>query len=346
MMGSPSFSRRAVLAALGAVAPLVVLPVSASVSVPYRARRTLMGTVVDITVADGAQAGVAQKVDAAFDAMQRLEAMMSRFDSASPLSRMNQAAGAQAMAVPREMLDVLQQGQALSRKTRGAFEPLLGRLTAQADRDVGSMDNAQIQRLLPHARSSALQIDKRAGRARLTDPLARIDLGGVAKLPILQAGLDTLTQAGLQGCMINGGGDVLASRRADGQPWRIGVRDGVQPDRLLAVVPLKEGIVASSGDYERYITIGGARYHHIIDPKTGRPTAGIHGVTLVAETVDQVNGLGTAAMVAGPAGASRSLQAWGAPEFIVMHADRQVEIGGALAGKLLPPPGQTAIRRA
>ena len=244
------------------------------------------------------------------------------------------------------LMDVLQQGQALSRKTRGAFEPLLGRLTAQADRDVGPMDNAQIQRLLPHARSSALQIDKRAGRARLTDPLARIDLGGVAKLPILQAGLDTLTQAGLQGCMINGGGDVLASRRADGQPWRIGVRDGVQPDRLLAVVPLKEGIVASSGDYERYITIGGARYHHIIDPKTGRPTAGIHGVTLVAETVDQVNGLGTAAMVAGPAGASRSLQVWGAPEFIVMHADRQVEIGGALASKLLPPPGQKAIRRA
>ncbi|WP_323031335.1 hypothetical protein [Brachymonas denitrificans] len=77
-----------------------------------------------------------------------------------------------------------------------------------------------------------------------------------------------------------------------------------------------------------------------------RNTAGIHGVTLVAETVGQVNDLGTAAMVAGPAGASRSLQAWGAPEFIVMHADRQVEIGGALASKLLPPPGQTAIRRA
>lgn len=346
MMGCPTFSRRAALAALGAVAPLVVLPVSASVATPYRARRNLMGTVIDITVADGGQPGVAQKVQAAFDAMQRLEAMMSRFDPASPLSRLNQAAGGQSLAVPREMLEVMQHGQALSRKTGGAFEPLLGRLTAQADRDVGPLDNAQIQRLLPHAHSSALHLDKRAGRARLTDALARIDLGGVAKLPILQAGLDTLTRAGLRGSMINGGGDVLASRRADGQPWRIGVRDGLQPDRLLAVVPLHEGIVASSGDYERYLMVGDTRYHHIIDPKTGRPTAGIHGVTLVAETADQVNGLGTAAMVAGPTRASRSLQGWGAPDFIVMHSDRQVEIGSGLSRRLLPPPGQQAIRRA
>ena len=346
MMGSPVFSRRAALAALGAVAPLVVLPVSAGVTAPYRARRTLMGTAVDITVADGSQAGVAQKVDAAFEAMQRLEGLMSRFDGSSALSRLNQSAGGPGIAIPREMLEVLQQGQALSRKTGGAFEPLLGQLTAQADRDAGPLDNAQIRRLLPHARSSALHLDKHASRARLSDPLARIDLGGVAKLPILQAGLDALTQSGLRGCMVNGGGDVLASRRADGQPWRIGVRDGLQPDRLLAVVPLREGIVASSGDYERYVTIGGTRYHHIIDPKTGRPTAGIHGVTLVAETVDQVNGLGTAAMVAGPARASRSLQGWGVPEFIVMHADRTVEIGDALTGKLQPPPGQQAIRRA
>lgn len=345
MMSSPTLSRRAALAMLGSIAPLVVLPVSASTSTPYRVRRNLMGTVIDVTVADGSQSWVAQKVDAALTTMQRLAAMMSRFEVTSALSRLNQAAGGHALAVPQEMLQVLQQGQALSRKTQGAFEPLLGRLTAQVDREVGPMDNQQIRQLLPHAHSSALQLDMRAGRARLRDPLARIDLGGVAKLPILQAGLQSLTQAGLHGCMINGGGDVLASRRADGQPWRVGVRDGMQPDHLLAIVPLHEGIVASSGDYERFTTIGGARYHHIIDPKTGRPTAGIHGVTLVADTVAQVNGLGTAAMVAGPSRASASLQRWGAPDFIVMHADRQVEIGSALAHRLLPPPGQTAIRR-
>lgn len=345
MMGYPAFSRRAVLTALGAVAPLVVLPVAA-MAAPYRVRRNIMGTVVDITVADGSQPGVAAKVEAAFNTMQRLEAMMSRFETTSQLSRLNQAAGKQAVVVPAEMMQVLQKGQSLSRKTGGDFAPLLGRLTAQIDPGAGPLDNRQIQRLLPHTHSEALQLDARTGRAHLVDPLAQIDLGGVAKLPILQAGLEVLTQSGLRGSMINGGGDVLASARADGQAWRIGVRDASQPDKVLAVVPLRSGIVASSGDYERFITVGGSRFHHIMDPRTGRPTAGIHGVTLVADTADQVNGLGTAAMVAGPAHASSRLQQWGASEFIVMHSNRQVEISSALSRKLLPPPGQAAIRRA
>ena len=339
---SAVMARRSILAA-AVLAPLVSLPVRAHAPA-FKARRTLLGTVVDITVADARQPGVAAQVDAAFAHMQRLEGLMSRFDAGSQLSQINRAAGASAVAVAPELMQVLVQAQALSRRTQGAFEPVLGAFTVQADPGARPLDASARQRLLPHARSSALRLDVAAGRAQLTDALARLDLGGVAKLPILQAGLRQLQQAGLQGCMVNGGGDVLVSARTDGLPWRIGVRDACHPDRLLAVVPLRAGVVASSGDYERFNVVQGQRLHHIMDPATGRPTQGVRGVTLVADAVEQVNGLGTAAMVAGPVQAMRRLQAWGATQALVMLADGQVQASAAMRAVWQPAPGHQGIR--
>ena len=122
------------------------------------------------------------------------------------------------------------------------------------------------------------------------------------------------------------------------------MRDACQPERLLTVLPLDQGVVASSGDYERFVTRAGQRVHHIIDPASGRPTAGLAGVTLVAEQLDAVNALGPAAMVAGPAQALARLAAWGAPQALLMHADGRTEASAVLRGRLQPVPGQSAIR--
>ena len=90
--------------------------------------------------------------------------------------------------------------------------------------------------------------------------------------------------------------------------------------------------------------MGGQRLHHIIDPRSGQPTAGLHGITMVAERPEQVNALGPAAMVAGPALAMSRLQAWGADRSLLIRADGHTEVSAALRASLLPPPGQLAIR--
>ena len=92
------------------------------------------------------------------------------------------------------------------------------------------------------------------------------------------------------------------------------------------------------------MTRAGQRVHHIIDPASGRPTAGLAGVTLVAEQLDAVNALGPAAMVAGPAQALARLAAWGAPQALLMHAEGRTEASAVLRGRLQPVPGQSAIR--
>ena len=329
----------------GSVGALVPLRRVAAAE-PLRVRRALMGTWIDAVLAEGDRAATRRAVDDAFAQMHRLATMMSRFDPASRLGVLNRAAGRSAVPVPPEMMSVLHDAAALARRTGGAVDVTVGALTPGPDDPVPHAvpDDRQVREALRHVDARLLQLDAVAGRAWLADPDTRVDLGALAKLPILAAGLDVLRARAPGGAMINGGGDVLVTERDDGRPWRIGVRDAALPDRLLAVLPMRAGVVVSSGDYERFVMHGGRRYHHIIDPATGRPAAGLHGVTLVAQHVDQVNGLGTAAMVVGPARALPLLQACQVREAILMGADGRVTCTGGLAQRLEPAPGRSAIR--
>lgn len=312
----------------------------------YRARRLSMGTWVDVVIADGAQRCVESAVTAAFAEMARLEGMMSRYTAGSVVSELNRAAGSGPITVPQEVLRVLLDARAITTRTGGRFDIAIGRLTqGPGGVEAGRVpDDAVVLEALKRARAHGVVIDSLRGTARIDDPQVQIDLGGVAKLPILAAGLGTLSAWGIRGAMLNGGGDVVVSARSDGRPWRIGVRDPAAPDTLLAVLPLHAGVVASSGDYERFVMHAGRPYHHVVDPATGRPTRGVHGVTLVADDVARVNGLGTAAMVAGLREGPALLARCGMGEALMVGADGRTWISSALARRLAPPPGRDRIR--
>ena len=112
--------------------------------------------------------------------------------------------------------------------------------------------------------------------------------------------MQTLRRHGVHNALLNGGGDVLLAGQLRGRPWRVGLRDPRAPSQVLGVLALQgQAIVASSGDYERFFMVQGERQHHILDPATGRPTHGPHGVSLLAQDAASVNGLGAAMMVLG-----------------------------------------------
>lgn len=273
----------------------------------------LMGTRVDIVVepSNGLSTLHAQQaIDAAQATMRGQAALMSRYDPASAVSRINALAGRRAVPVPPALMDVLRTAQALAVFTDGAFDITVGALSAWHFDGTAQRPPrpAVVRAQRARVRAGALQLDAQAGTAFLPEPGMAIDLGGVAKLPILAAGLETLRRHGVQHALVNGGGDVLVAGLSQGRPWRIGLRDPLQPERLLGTVSLAQGgVVASSGDYERYFWYEGRRLHHILDPHTGYPTTGLHGVALVAAGVGEVNGLGAAAMVKGAADAQAML---------------------------------------
>ncbi|WP_326534749.1 FAD:protein FMN transferase [Pseudorhodoferax sp.] len=301
MHGPASCSRRA---ALGALLPLLPAAGRAAPAVE-RASAVLMGTRVDIVVdhADSHQRMTA--LDKAWSEMQRLAEMMSRYRSASQVSLLAQAAGGAPLAVAPELMQVLRQAQSVAQASGGRFDATIGACVAGRAGwrfEPGQSrlaDAAGLQQSLALVNARDLELDVPRSRARLARPGMRLDLGGIAKLPILAAGLKTLQAHGITQALVNGGGDVVCAGTLQGRPWRVGLRDPLSPQRLLGAVALRGGVVAASGDYERGFVHQGRHYHHILDPRTGRPSEGLHGLALVADDVAAVNGWGPALMVAG-----------------------------------------------
>lgn len=297
--------------------------------------RTLMGTRLDITVDGVDQRTADAAMQAAWTEMTRLADMMSRYRLGNPVHAMQLSAGLQPVPVPPEMLRVLTMGQAVSARSRGAFDMTVGALTGwrfdRAEPVVPAAD--EIARELRLVDYRDLLLDPTRQTAFLRRRGMRVDLGGIAKLTILQAGMAVLKAHGVEAAMINGGGDVLVSGQPQGrtgahpgshsheQDWRIGVRDPMAPATLIGVLRLRgDAVVAASGDYERSFTVAGKRYHHILDPDTGMPEQRMRGVVLVARHADAVNGMGPAMMVAGQGAGQRWLGAMSGVDALTVDA--------------------------
>jgi thiamine biosynthesis lipoprotein len=331
----------------GASAAWLATPALAGADPALRDSRALMGTRVDMSLDGAPVARLEAARDAAWAEMTRLATMMSRYIPGNPLDRLVAVAGREPASVPREMFDILRAGRQISILTGGAFDMSVGALGWRFDTPQQPVlpSKAQIDAELIFVNYRDLILNDCECSAWLRRPGMKLDLGGIAKLPILAAGMAVLERHGVPRAMLNGGGDVLVrSHGTDARPWRIGIRDAAAPEKLLAVLPLRDGVVASSGDYERGVTLAGRRYHHVLDPATGYPTEQVRGVTLLADTVDTVNGLGTAAMVLGPQRGAALLAGSPARQAMLVRADGGLWATPALAARLEPPPGSRRVR--
>lgn len=269
--------------------------------VEVRDARLLMGTEVTLTAVGADAQALRSAIDAAFFKMSALSNEMNHYDPASRVSAINHAAGTARVAVSPALMAVLQQAQALSARTGGAFDVTIGAFDGwRFDPSAPRMPTREELRAdLAKVGYRDLLLDPAHGTAFLRRPGMRVDLGGIAKLYIVDVGLRALRQAGVTRAMIDAGGDIAVFGGTGARPWRVGIRDPRAPG-LAAVVELRAGFIVSSGDYERFFIKDGRRYHHILDPRTGLPTIGLQQVTLIADSAAAVNGLSAAAMVLGP----------------------------------------------
>ena len=105
---------------------------------------------------------------------------------------------------------------------------------------------------------------------------------------------------GIEAGIVNGSGDISTwGNLPNGQPWKIGITNPFKPEKLLAVVPLNQGAVTTSGSYEKFVIFNGKRYSHIINPATGYPATGLCSVTVFGPNAETANGLSTSMMVLG-----------------------------------------------
>jgi thiamine biosynthesis lipoprotein len=165
------------------------------------------------------------------------------------------------------------------------------RESALADPDTAALpDDAALQEAAQHRGFDRVEIDQDASTVRITDPLLRLDVGAVAK----GYAAERVSENAPEGYLISVGGNVRAiGTKADGSNWIVGVQDPDGEDYLQAL-SVADLSVVSSGDYQRYFTVDGKRYHHIIDPDTLYPAEYWRAVTVVCQDSGIGDGLSTA----------------------------------------------------
>lgn len=266
--------------------------------------KPLMGTVVEISVVSGDPRHGSLALQAAFEEMARLEAMMSAFRDDSELSRLNREASSRPVRVSPELFEVIKMALALSRTTRGAFDITVGPLmklwpfyapekrvpSAEEIREVLRRVGYGLVNLSPQERTVSFAVSGMA-----------LDLGGIAKGYAIDRAVAVLKERGIEAALVNAGGDVFAYGKKPGnQPWRVGLRHPRNPQELLAALPLTDKAVVTSGDYERYFLVDGKRYSHIVDPRSGVTAQRTASVTVVASSAAYADGLATGMLVLGP----------------------------------------------
>ncbi len=320
-------------------------PVPSKVDVKESALGTSLHFIA-YTSAEVDEAGTRAAIAGAVSEIKRLESILSEWQDQSEVGQLNAQAG-QWRAVGPETLEVVKRGLDAGRFSQGSFDITFQPLSAvwrfgsaqEATPRVPS--KAEVERLRRLVDYRKVELDLPGQRVRLGAG-QKLGLGGIAKGYILDRAVTWLRTAGVHHFLAQAGGDLYGSgKKPDGSAWVSGVQDprGPQGD-FFATIELTDHAFSTAGDYARSYVVGGKRYHHIIDPKTGFPAMACRSVTIWAPDATTADAVDDAVFILGPKrglALVESLEGVGA--LIVDRANR-VFVSARLKDrvKLLKPP--------
>jgi len=248
-----------------------------------RREEAIMGTAISVELwCDDARTGEAAAA-AVMDEMHRIDRTMSPHKPTSELSRINRDAAERAVPLSEEMFRLLCAAQRFAQLSGGAFDITYAAVGHLYDyRNAVRPSDEAIAAACRAVGWRGLEIDPGARSVRFARPGMRIDLGGFAKGHAVDNAAAILRRRGIENAIVAAGGDsrVLGDRR--GRPWTIAIRDPRREGEVVAVLPLEDVSISTSGDYERFFEHDGERCHHIVDPATGRSPRDVRSVTILA----------------------------------------------------------------
>ncbi len=294
-----------------------------------RQSRLLMGTVVEIAALGSESKRLEEAVNAAFTELARIEALMTPHRPDSDVARLS--AAAEGGTVSAETAEVIALGLEVAAASGGALDLTLGGLKA-----LWAIESEQprvpteedITAALAGTGPQALRLD--GNRVVKGAPGLQIDLGAVAKGYAVDRAVAVLRAAGVSRASVNAGGDIYLLGDQVGRPWRIGIQHPRKPGEVAATVLVADRAVVTSGDYERFFEQDGVRYHHIFDPRSGRPAGLCQSATVVAPTAALADALSTAVFVLGPQAGLALVERFPGAQALVIDAAGQAHASPGL----------------
>lgn len=300
--------------------------------------RPAMGSFVAISALHESHDLAEDAIGRAFEEMDRLIAVLNRFDGASPLSHLNDTGRID--AAPPELVEVIGRSLACHRASSGAFDITVKPLI-DLYRDPSSYTPlapptaAEIDAAVDLVGPEHLRLDGRD--VRFARSGMGVTLDGIAKGYVVDGIAESLVASGAGRFLINAGGDIRAAgTRGDEQPWTVAIRDprdaipsfesgAWERDEWSApnapsTLPLRDGAIATSGGYEIYFDRERLA-HHIVRGETGDSPRGAMSVTVTAPTTVEADSLATAVFVLGPQQGARLISGLADSECLIIDRD-------------------------
>ena len=261
-----------------------------------------MGTRFEITLVS-TQEAANQYLNAAQGEIERIERLISSWDANSQTAEINRQAGIKPVKVAKELYNLIARSIEISKITQGAFDisyaaldPVWffdGRMKAvpsESER-LKSVQNIGFKDLVLNAKEQTVYLPKKG---------MKIGFGAIGKGYAADATKKLMKSLGVSSGIINASGDLASwGKKPDGTDWQVGISNPENPAKVFSWFPVRDAAVATSGNYEKYVTLEGKQYSHIMDPRTGIPVSGIKSVTVFAPKAELADAFATAVFIMG-----------------------------------------------
>ncbi|SEK25450.1 thiamine biosynthesis lipoprotein [Maribacter orientalis] len=270
---------------------------------PYKRTLKLMGSRFDITVVAKDPVEANKYIDLAINEITRIEQLISSWDPKSQTSEINRNAGIKPVKVDSELFDLIQRGIGISKLTDGAFDISYASMDKiwKFDGSMTEMPSTDsIKASVSKVGYRNIILDKENNTVFLKLKGMKIGFGAIGKGYAADKAKNLLISKGVVAGIINASGDMNTwGKQPDGSEWKVAITNPMDKNKVFALLPINNGAVVTSGNYEKYVTFNDVRYTHIIDPRTGYPATGIISVTVFAPKAELADALATSIFVMG-----------------------------------------------
>jgi len=270
----------------------------------YKEVTKLMGNRFEFTVIADDEYWAKECITAAVDEVRRIEKLFTTFDESSQTNLINQNAGIAPVEVDREVFELIKRSKKISEITQGAFDITYGSI----DKRLWNFDQTMTALPDPHTAKQLVRLinyrnillDENECTVFLKEKGMRIGFGGIGKGYAAERAKWLLKERGVKSGIVNAAGDLTAwGYQPNGKPWTIGIANPDAARDAFSFLEITNTSVATSGNYEKFVMIGGKRYSHTIDPKTGLPVRGIKSVTIICNNAEIADAMATPVMIMG-----------------------------------------------
>ena len=282
---------------------LLLFTLFCSAQQAYKRTLKLMGSRFDITVVAHNQVQADANIDMAVAEITRIEKLISSWNPNSQTSLINRNAGIKPAVVDKELFQLIERAIGISRLTDGAFDISYASMDRiwKFDGSMSKMPSEEeIEASVSKVGFKNIILDPEKQTVFLKEKGMKIGFGAIGKGYAADKAKDLLVAKGVPSGIINASGDMNTwGKQPNGQEWKVAITNPMDKNKVFALLPIANGAVVTSGNYEKFVRFNGKRYAHIIDPRTGYPSTGILSVTVFAPRAELADALATSVFVMG-----------------------------------------------